>query len=319
MNHSETEIEIIGGYEELRYTVDGGREVSIPSPILLQELIRFPKIEKRYPDPYDPFNVDRYRIRDREPDLDNQLLLQTRSNWIINEIYESRYHLSDFEIKLSSCCEKHHICFQSVYYRLKLMDYCRNILSVVKIDPSIKNPALIRAFKKRLDSSTHLTKYDLTQPFVENNQELAAYQKRHVMFSEALRRRFSEFNEAFYYMDWLISLPYIYEQMRDVIHENTLIQNKKNESIRYQRSHNKQSVNKNSTNNTDSQITDADKTLTQCLFCNRFQLQKPNQRGTFKRYCANRPECQKKDRAWRGSLSSRNISPDNDDVSPSGL
>ncbi|MFM2303246.1 MAG: hypothetical protein RLZZ135_655 [Cyanobacteriota bacterium] len=78
MNHNETEISIIGGYERLEHTIDGGWMVQIPSQKLLEELIRFPKIDKRYPDPSDPFNVDYYRIRDRDEDLDNQLLLQGR-------------------------------------------------------------------------------------------------------------------------------------------------------------------------------------------------------------------------------------------------
>ena len=317
MNHSETEIEIIGGYEGLRYTVDGGREVSIPSPILLQELIRFPKIEKRYPDPYDPFNVDRYRIRDREPDLDNQLLLQIKSNWLINAIDRSRYNPSDFEHKLLSCCEKYHICSQSVYYRLKLMQYCRNILPVVYLDTSTKHPAMIRAFERMKDTTddSYSKRYDLTQPFVENNEELAAYQKRQVKFYEALRRRFSEYNEAFNYLDNLLSNPSVHKEMYDVIYDDIRIQNSNNEKIRKQNS-----TNKNKDENAiDSTMSDSHTILTQCLFCYRFQLQKPNQRGSFKRYCTNRPECKKKDRAWRGSLISRNISLYNDDVSPSGI
>lgn len=314
MNHSETEIPIIGGYEGLRYTVDGDREVSIPSPILLQELIRFPRIEKRYPDPYDPFNVDYYRIRDREEDLENQLLLQSRSNWIINEIDKSRYHLSDFEIKLYSCCDKYHFCFQSVYYRLKLMQYCRNILPGVHLDTSTKNPALIRAFNRMKDTSddSYSKRYDLTKPFVENNKELAAYQKRQVLFYETLRRRFSEYNEAFHYLDNLLSIPCIHEEIRDVIYEDLLIQNTNNERIRYQRTHSDKPTVESIL------IPDSTNILTQCLFCNRFKLQKPNQRG-LKRYCVDRDECKKKDRAWRGSLVSRNISLANGDVSPSGF
>jgi Domain of unknown function (DUF3854) len=320
MNHNETEIPIIGGYDRLEYTIDGGWMVQIPSQKLLEELIRFPKIDKRYPDPSDPFNVDYYRIRDRDEDLDNQLLLQSRSNWIIGKIDESRYHPSEFESKLWSSCDKHHFCFQSVYYRLKLMQYCRNIMPGVYPDTSIKNPALIRAFDRMKDLSEdgYSKRYDLTKPLV-NNLAVASYQKRSVLFYETLRRRFYEYNEAFQYMDWLISIPCIYEEMRDVIYEDMFIQNKKNENIRYQRHHgDKQSINKKSTNNTDSQTADAEKILTQCVFCNRFQLQKPNQRG-LKRYCIDRAECKKKDRAWRGSLISRNISLENDDVSPSSF
>jgi hypothetical protein len=320
MNHSETEITIIGGYEMLEYTVDGGRKAQIPSQKLLEELIRFPKIDRRYPDPSDPFNVDYFRIRDRDEDLDNQLLfLQPRSNWIIDKIDKSRYHPSEFESKLWLSCDKHHFCFQSVYYRLKLMQYCRNIMPGVYPDTSIKNPALIRTIEKKHDSSNHLTIYDLTKPLV-NNDAVASYQKRSVLFDETLRRRFSEYNEAFQYIDWLISIPFIYEEMHGVAYEDMWSQNKKNENIRYQRSHcDKQSVNKKSTNTTDCQIADAEKILTQCVFCNRFQLQKPNQRGKFKRYCLDRAECKKKDRAWRGSLISRNISLENDDVSPSSF
>jgi hypothetical protein len=72
MNHKETAITIIGGYEALEYTVDGGRKTQIPSQKLLEELILFPIIGKSYPDLYDPFNVDRYRIRDRDEDLDQK-------------------------------------------------------------------------------------------------------------------------------------------------------------------------------------------------------------------------------------------------------
>lgn len=318
MNYSETEIPIIGGYEGLRYTVDGGREVSIPSSILLQELIRFPRIEKRYPDPSDPFNVDRHRIRDSDEDLGNQLLLQSRSNWIIDEIDKSRYHLSEFESKLYSCSEKYHLCFQSIYYRLKLIQYCRNILPGVYPDTSTKNPALIRAFDRMKDPSvnSYSKRYDLTKPFVENNKELVAYQKRQVLFYEALKRRFSEYNEAFHYIDNLLSDPYIYEEIRDVIYQDIHIQNTRNESIRKQRSSNQ--IRKSKDEAIDSPIPDSHRILTQCLFCNRFQLQEPNQRG-LKRYCVNRDECKKKDRAWRGSLISRNISLANGDVSPSGF
>jgi hypothetical protein len=306
MNHNETEITIIGGYEALEYTIDGGRKAQIPSQKLLEELIRFPKIDKHYPDTSDPFNVDYYRIRDRDEDLDNQILLRSRSNWIVNEIDKSRYHLSDFESKLYLCCNKHHFCFQSVYYRLKLMQYCRNILPGVHPDTSTKNPALIRAFEKRRDSSSHLTIYNLTKPLV-NNDAVTAYQRRSVLFYETLRRRFSEYNEAFQYMDWLISISCIYEEMRDIVYEDMWIHNKKNENIRYQRSHG------------DKQIANTERILTQCVLCNRFQLQKPTQRGKFTRYCVDRAECKKKDRAWRGSLISRNISLENDDVSPSGF
>jgi hypothetical protein len=246
-------------------------------------------------------------------DLDNQILLRFRSNWIVNEIDKSRYHLSDFESKLYLCCNKHHFCFQSVYYRLKLMQYCRNILPGVHPDTSTKNPALIRAFDRMKDSSddSYSNRHDLTKPLVENKKELAAYQKRQVLFYETLRRRFSEYNEAFDYMDILMSKPCIHQEMRDVIYKDIHVQNTNNERIRKETGLTK---NKDANNS----IPDSKKILTQCMFCNRFQLQKPNQRG-LKRYCADRNECKKKDRAWRGSLISRNISLENDDVSPSGF
>jgi hypothetical protein len=313
MNHNETEIPIIDGYERLEYTVDGGRKAQIPSQKLLEELIRFPKIDKRYPDPSDPFNVDRYRIRDRDEDLDNQLLLQFRSNWLINEIDKSRYSPSEYEKAIFSFCNEYSLCTESIYYRLKLMAYCRNILPSENVNPD-KNSILIRKFS-RLDpvanSLGDLT-YDLEETLSQNTS-VNAYQKKQVLLLESIRRRFSEFNEAWGYMNYLSSSSLYHKHFLNIHHKDLLIQNRSNERKRKRRNNDRKSQPTKDSNNV---IPDY-RILTQCLFCNRFHLQEP--RPELSRYCQ-RSECDLKWKAWKQSLkNTKSIDIDTSTISPSGF
>jgi hypothetical protein len=314
MNHNETEIPIIGGYEGLEYTIDGGRKAQIPSQKLLEELIRFPKIDKRYPDTSDPFNLDYYRIRDRDEDLNNQLLLQSRSNWIIGKIDEQRFHPSEYEKAMFSFCDKYSLCAESIYYRLNLMKYCRNILPGGNVNP-YKNSTLIRNFS-RLDpivNSLGDRSYDMEKTF-SKDASINAYQKKQVLIWESIRRRFLEFNEAWSYMDYLSSSQLYHEHFLNIHHEDLLIQNRNNERTRKRRTKDRNGVRKN--HNSNNQILDYRKTFSQCVFCNRFHLQEPAR--TLRRFCY-RPECELKNKAWVESLTPSRKDIDITNVSPSGF
>jgi hypothetical protein len=299
MNHNETEIPIIGGYDRLEYTIDGGWMVQIPSQKLLEELIRFPKIDKRYPDPSDPFNVDYYRIRDRDEDLDNQLLLQSRSNWIVSSISCELLSPSPLDRAIYSYCSKHNLCFESIYYRLNLIKYCQRILPGTGSNPD-KNSKLITAFmgmKPEAKGKEHRT-YDFSEPRLKSGEE-KYFNKLESNFESRIRR-FSEFAEAVDFLEILSTRPSFDDELHQIILDQAREINKNHEKRKQQRTDDRNSQSTKDSNN----IALDYRILTQCLFCNRFHLQEP--KSKLSRYCDKgiRPECYVKNKAWLQSFKS---------------
>jgi hypothetical protein len=318
MNHNETEIPIIGGYERLEYTVDGGWMVQIPSQKLLEELIRFPKIDNRYPDPSDPFNVDYYRIRDRDEDLNNQLLLQSRSNWIVSSISRELLSPSPLDRAIYSYCIKHDICFESVYYRLNLIKYCQKILPGAGTNPD-KNSKLITAFAgvKPESRSKEYRTYDFND-FTEaalRNGKGKYFDKLDSSFKTRIRR-FSEFREAVKFLDVLSARPSFDDELHEIILDQSRELNKNHRKRKQQRTKDRKSQKSQLTK--DSNNTSLDyRILTQCLFCNRFHLQEPT--PELSRSC-NRDKCKLKKEAWWQSIKNgKGIDIDRDTISPSGF
>jgi hypothetical protein len=295
MSHSETEIPIISGYKRLEYVIDDGRTVKLPSHTLLQELVNFPKVDKRYPDPSDPFNVDYYRFRNREVDLDNQLILQERSNWIVYSLYQQSLNLPPFEKALYFYCNRHNIDFESVLYRFKLISYCQKLLPGKSANPD-KNSKLITAFSgmKPVPNNSNERIYDF-EGSLKNSEYLKYLSKLDSSF-ESKRRRFSEFNDAYIYLENLARRPSFDDELHQIILEQGLLitQNNERQKKRRTKARNK----KNTGVDKDGMNLDY-RILTQCLFCNRFHLQEP--KSALSRYCL-RPECILKNKAWLQSL-----------------
>ena len=314
MNHSETEIRVISGYYKLAFLIDG-LAMQIPSQKLLEELIRFPQDVKYYPDPSDPFNVDHYRIRDRDEDLDNQLLLQSRSNWIVGQLAEQIHNPSEFEKELFLWCDNLGVSSGTARYYLTIIKYCQKILPGASTNPE-RNSSLITTLIglepiESVDGEQQV--YDFT--VIRDRSGDTKYFDKTYLTIESRKRRFSEFREA---IDWLGSLgktTVFHNVMSKAIHDEAREINKNHEKKKKQRTDDRKSESTKDSNNTlDYRI------LTQCVFCNRFHLQEP--KSKLSRYCDKeiRPRCYLKNKAWLQSLKT-GIGADikTETISPSGF
>jgi hypothetical protein len=304
MSHSSIEIPIIDGYSRIFFPVDGGLLAPLPSDKLLKELVNFPKVKQGYPHPSDPFNVDCYRFRDRDHDLDNQLILQDRNNMVISSIYSCKHdilNLSVVERRINHYCNKYGIDFLSICYRLKVIDYCQKILPGTSANPE-KSSKLITAFADmKIDFEDNGKRtYDFYD--ARNKSGVTKYFDKIDFSIESRKRRLPEFNDALNYIETIVEKPSFDDELHQIILEDTILINKNNERHKKQRTKNK--------NREDLDY----RRLTQCLFCNRFHLQEPKR--VLSRFC-DRPECKTRNKAWIASLERKGI--DLKNVSPSGF
>lgn len=117
------QIPIIAGYKRNLYLTEGKDKRRIPSDDLLHQIVNFP-----LPQP-DPFNVDSYRIRDRDNDLDNQRLLQQHSNAIVDELLRRTNNPTELDFAHKKFCEQNYFDYPSLKYSLDLKEYLHLLFS----------------------------------------------------------------------------------------------------------------------------------------------------------------------------------------------
>lgn len=292
MSQSNIEIPIINGYYRIFFPIDGGLMTPLPSDKLLKELVNFPKVEQGYPHPSDSFNIDFYRSRDRDPDLENQLILQDRNSAVLGSIYSTENNmlvLSGMERAIDRYCIEHDIDFLSVCYRLKVIEYCQQILPGTGANPD-KNSKLITAFAslKPESKGSDCRTYDFNEARMKSGE--TRYFDRIESSVESRRRRLPELNAACNYIENIAKTPSFDDDLHQVILDDSILTNKNNERSKKQRTNNRKKLDYTR--------------MTQCLFCNRFHLQKPKR--VLSRFC-DRIECKKKNRAWEESLRRKEI------------
>jgi hypothetical protein len=298
MSRSEIEIPIIDGYSRIIFTIDDGLIAEIPSDKLLKELVNFPKVEQGFPHLSDPFNVNPYRFRDRDPDLENQLILRYRNNQVIGSIYSfdnQMLELSAVERATLQYCNRHGIDFFSAFYRFKVIDYCQKLLPENSANPD-EISKIITAFtglKPDFEDNNKRT-YDFHE--ARRNSKCIQYFDRTDYSFQGRKRRFPSLDEACMYIENFTEKPSFDDDLHEVIYEQCILINKNNERAKKQRTKNRKSG-------------DSDyRRLTQCIFCNRFHFQEPKR--FLSKFC-DRPECKKRNKAWLASLERLEISPKN--------
>ena len=284
MDHSETEIPIIGGWTKIRIRTDGNSDMFLPSDEILDRLIRFPT--SLYVDTY---RLDKYRIRPHVFDEESQLLLQMRSNLIVEYFLNSP--LTEYETKISQWCEEHDRNPTVAIFDKKLVDYCDFILPGLNPNRK-KDNAIAVALRGEWNPSDpdFRTKY--------NNVDWAYWHKRkREEFS--LIKRFSEYGSAAATIGWIVGKldkSVFLDEYDQVNKERTWFENHKNNLFGKEGSLRKfKGI---------LPLELPEGTLTQCLFCYRFHLQylgKGNKKSSLSR-CCDRDDCKARNHEWENTF-----------------
>ena len=282
MNESETEIEIIQeGWTRVRVIV-GDTIKLLPSDELLNRLIRFPK--SVYPDYY---NLEKFRIRPQVFYLKSQLILQERSNLIVEYILGCQ--LTAYEMRIVKWCEEHGRNPTLVLFDMKLMLYCEQILP--GLNPNPKKDRVIAAISRSVGIDGWTPK---EKSFQDKYKRVNwAYWDRRKRDEKSLMNRFLEYGQASGCVNSIVRKigdESIYLDEYDRI-------NKEND--RYNRLRNKPY--KYSKKGDCRVFTNNFRILTQCLFCYKFHLQDP--KPPLSRHCES-DKCKSQNYAWENSLDS---------------
>jgi hypothetical protein len=130
MSQFETEIPIMEtGWRYYERNVDGAI-LQIPNPSILHRLIRFPRNTyiNNIPDEiyFDQYDLGKDRIRPQIFDRESQLLLQERSNFLVDRVLNQP--LTPYELSIVNWCNEKNINPEVVIYHNKIIDYCNEIL-----------------------------------------------------------------------------------------------------------------------------------------------------------------------------------------------
>jgi len=269
MNDSETEIPIIkDGWVKLRCNI-GDSIMLLPSDAILDRLIRFPKTQY-----HNLYNLDNFRIRPQVFDTESQLLLQKRSNLIVDYIMEHR--LTVYEQALVKWSQERDLNPVETLFRHNLIFYCESILSEnntnQKKEKEIEN--IIK--RSRIINYTYLIpcEYDY-----QNLNWRYFYKSRQQVGS--LVNRFHEYRSAKDYLSKFVKSVEPDDYRKAYLAEYTQVNLENGRVIGAKEKASKTGQQIDPTLSTQS-------ILTQCLFCYRFHLQvsKPK----LSRYCP-REEC----------------------------
>jgi hypothetical protein len=310
MSHSHQKISIIAGYKRINYLV-GNYAVQIPSNKLLEELVNFPEVEQCYPHHSDPFNVEFYRIRDRDDDLDNQLLLQQFSNSLVDDLTQRVNEQSEINLANIKVCERNNIDYPTFKYCSDVLDYVRRILPGANPDQDAISQALTALPEFLKKGSMH---------DVVMGEKGRKYLEKGIATHQSFLRRFSDYRCAYHFINHVNSVATTDERSSAVIAETSqaIKNNEKLKRVRTKKGQIRIEFTKYSnaetfsleletsdnlvcilrdlaSNSSDYIAVSMFKILTQCLFCNRFHLQDPIPK--ISRYC-DRDECNKKNKAW---------------------
>jgi hypothetical protein len=208
------------------YQIFDDLALQIPSPVLLEELIFFPKVGNP-----DPFNVEFYRIRPQAIELDSLLILQGRSNSIIQGIKERQLNPMEIDLEQKEFCETHNIEYAQFKFLNDLIEYIRKILPGVNLDVDLTskmNTALAEIISKNIvsDGFLHLeTHYPDVYKLM---------QKMHLTH-ESHRRRFSEYRRADDLMGMLTGEATPSSKLLSALLDECLMMHKNNEKLKRQR------------------------------------------------------------------------------------
>lgn len=283
MNHNETEIPIIDGWIKIRVVVSNS-EMFLPSDEILDRLIRFPT--SLYIDSY---NLDKFRIKPQVFDGDSQLLLQSRSNQIVDYLLECP--LTDYESKIVKWCQDNNRNSSVIIFYKKLVDYCELILP--GLNPNIKKDRIIAAVSR---GDWNPADDDFRERY--KNVDWVYWDKRK-RDEKALINRFSEYGGANGTINWIV------EKIGDdlLLDEYDQI----NKERKWFENHRNNLWGKNGSLRKFQgtlPLTLPEGTLTQCLFCYRFHLQYlggGSKKSSLSR-CCDRDECKKKNHYWENDL-----------------
>ena len=279
MNHSEIEIPIIDGWTKIRVTV-GDSEMFLPSDEILDRLIRFPTY--RYNDIY---NLNKFRIKPQVFDRDSQLLLQERSNQIID--YLLKCPLTDYESRIVQWCQENGRNSTSVLFQKKIVDYCEFILP--GLNPNVDKDSMIEAVARK---AWNPSDPDFRARYKNVNWVYWDKRKRD---EKALIDRFPEYGCANKTISWIakkISDEFILDEYKRINGERKWFKNHKNNLF------GKKGSLRKFKDTLPLELPNG--TLTQCLFCYRFYLQTVGgggKKSSLSR-CCNLDECKARNHEW---------------------
>lgn len=200
--------------------------LQIPSPVFLEELIFFPKVGNS-----DPFNVEPYRIRPQAIELDSLLILQGRSNSIIQGIKERQLNPMKIDLEKKEFCEACNIDYAQFKFLDDSIEYIRKILPGVNLDVDLTskmNTALAEIISKNIVSDGFF--------YLETHYHdvYKLMQKTHLTH-ESHRRRFSEYRRADDLMGVLTGEATPSAKLLSALLGECLMMHKNNEKLKRQR------------------------------------------------------------------------------------
>jgi hypothetical protein len=289
MSRSETEIPIIEvGWRHYERIVDSAI-LQLPNPSILHRLIRFPRntyinniSDEIY---FDQYNLDEHRIRPQIFDRESQLLLQERSNLLVDRLLNQP--LTTYELSIVNWCNEKNINPEVAIYNKKLVDYCDYILPEINSNTKTDRKLLSQLIAlKPIQHPGWKGYYSMPTGSAKNTPAWTYFKKRRKKL-DALVNRFPEYRHAYSYIEDMT-------KEWDVDHHRTLVFDEYDQVNLFNgRADRLKEKQQKGNIQVDSKI------LSQCLFCYRFWYQKSKSNPS--RYCTHK-KCISKNNAWEKSI-----------------